>query len=212
MMLQTILRRWGMFHRKGAVLAFLFLISIALMVPTVAGATGNVNVFIGSKTLDKDDWAPVEDQGEFGVQFDISDQDWPVSIAVNFLTSTDDSGDDPLGLFSDYSADTQELQIGVKKIWDVGGRAHPFVGGGAALIRGSYSGPVIYAPYFTSEVSDSDSGLGAWATAGVFWTFGSRKGFNIGVEATWSKADLEILGADVDGGGLHLGLIMGFHW
>lgn len=199
-------------HSKGALVVFLLLAAMALMIPSAVGATGNVNVFFGSKTLDEDDWAPLEEQAEFGVQFDIAHEDWPVNIAVNFFTSEENSGDDILGLFADYWAETQELQIGVKKIWDAGFKAHPFVGGGAALVRGEFSGRVSSGPYYTGRANDSDTGLGAWANAGVFWTFGSRKGFNIGVEAAWSKADLELFGEDVDGGGTHLGLIMGFHW
>ena len=36
--------------------------------------TGNVNFTLGAKSLDKDDWAPVEDQGELGINVDFRKQ------------------------------------------------------------------------------------------------------------------------------------------
>ena len=55
--------------------------------------TGNVNFFLGQKTLDEDDWAPLDKQGEFGVLVDFKQQNWPVSIAIDFLGSADDGTD-----------------------------------------------------------------------------------------------------------------------
>lgn len=53
--------------------------------------TGNVNAFLGQKTLEENDWAPLDKQGEFGVLVDFRQPDWPVSIALDFLGSYDEA-------------------------------------------------------------------------------------------------------------------------
>lgn len=52
--------------------------------------TGNVNVFLGAKMLDKDDWEPVDEHFEAGVLIDFKQKSWPISIAIDFLRSSDE--------------------------------------------------------------------------------------------------------------------------
>jgi len=46
---------------------------------------GNVNLLLGAKTLEKDDWEPAEKQGEVGFELDFKRPDWPLSVALDLL-------------------------------------------------------------------------------------------------------------------------------
>ena len=41
--------------------------------------TGNFNLFLGGKALDKYEWEPTEEQDEYGVEVDFKQVGWPVS-------------------------------------------------------------------------------------------------------------------------------------
>ena len=97
--------------------------------------TGNINMFLGQKNLDKDDWEPVEEQGEFGIEVDFREKDWPVNIAIDVLASSDDQSIiDPFFGQVDLEGKTTEFNIGIRKIWDESS-VRPFIGGGLSYIR-----------------------------------------------------------------------------
>lgn len=160
--------------------------------------TGNFNLFVGQKSLDEDDWAPVEDQLEVGVEVDFRQKAWPVNIAVDFLYSSDEAD-----LFPGIEAEgkTWELDLGVRKIWDNFGIVHPFIGGGLAIVNGEVE---------VMGFSDDDTGLGFWLDGGV--KFAVTPNFNVGLEIRYSKADVTIAGVDADAGGWHIGGLVGYHW
>lgn len=159
--------------------------------------TGNINVFLGAKALDEEDWAPAENQGEFGIQVDFRPRNWVVNLAVDYLVG---SGDGNL-LGVEFESETSELNIGVRKIWEEFPHVRPFIGGGLSFIRGEFSG---------FGVSDSDSGTGIWFGGGVYWTLVEH--FNIGLDLKYSTAEVTLFGVDANAGGGHFGLLAGYHW
>ena len=163
--------------------------------------TGNINVFLGAKALEEDDWAPVEDHTEIGLKVDFRQQSWPVNIAIDFLFSSDD--DEALGI--DVEGETSELNFGVRKIWDQFPHVRPFIGGGISLIRAEFKGSLL-----GITVSDEDAGVGFWIDGGVYWTLGEY--FNIGLEAGISKAEVTLFGVDAEAGGGHFGVLAGYHF
>jgi hypothetical protein len=44
-------------------------------------------LFYGNKSLDKNDWAPLEKQSGFGVEAEFAKSDWPASAVVTYFTS-----------------------------------------------------------------------------------------------------------------------------
>jgi len=163
--------------------------------------TGNVNFFLGQKSLESDDWAPIDDQGEFGVLVDFKQNDWPVSIAIDLLVSADTTTE--FGV--EFTAITSELNGGVRKIWDISGSSvRPYIGGGLALISAD-----LEASDFTT-VSDDDNSIGIWLNAGIYWTLGQS--FNLGFDLRYSQAEVTVFDVDVEAGGTHAGLILGYHW
>ena len=164
-------------------------------------STGNVNFFLGQKTLDKNDWEPFEEQGEFGVLVDFKQESWPVSIAIDLLASLDEHTIS--GIETDAS--TSEFDIGVRKIWEVAGSSiRPFVGGGLAFINAEIEATNVV------SVSVDDSGTGIWLNGGVYWTLGQH--FNLGLQARYSKAEVTLAGIDGEAGGTHAGIMLGYHW
>jgi len=180
--------------------------------PTAAAdAEGHVNFFLGQKSLDSDDWDPVDKQGEFGAVMSFGMADWPVLIAVDVLTSGDEEDvfNGPFGP-AKLKAGTFEGAFGVRKIWD-SGSVHPYAGGGIALIGAGaeYEAGIL-------DVDADDAAVGIWLGGGVFWRLGSR--FNLGFDVRYSGADVDLdFGAgitqnDVKAGGFHGGITVGFGW
>ena len=172
--------------------------------------TGNVNVFLGAKVLDDDDWAPLDEHFEGGILLDFRNKSWPISIAIDVLYSKDDEDVSLAALnFGTFNANlegnTTELNLGVRKIWDNLSTIQPFIGGGIAFINAEIEGTAL-----GISVSDDDTGVGVWVDAGAYVTLAEH--FNIGVDARWSKAEVTLFNVDGEAGGWHVGLLLGYHW
>lgn len=165
-----------------------------------SGSSGNINFFIGTKSLEKSDWEPVDEHAELGVLVDFKAPDWPVSFAIDFLVSG--AKESQLGL--DIEGRTSEIDIGVRKIFDDhNSSVRPYIGGGLALISAE-----IEATNFS--ISDDDRSLGIWLNGGVYWTL--NQSFNIGIDLRYSKAEVTLFNVDGEAGGTHIGLMLGYHW
>ena len=163
--------------------------------------TGNVNFFLGQKTLDEDDWTPLDKQGEFGVLVDFKQQNWPVSIAIDFLVSADDETEP--GVFVEGA--TSEVDVGVRKIWEVANSSiRPYIGGGLAFIKAEFKGTT------SIIVIDDDIGTGAWFGGGVYWTLNQH--INFGLDLRYSQANVTLFDIEGEAGGTHAGIIFGYHW
>lgn len=195
------------------ILIFIFVFSIGGISPALAEEerwTGNVNFFLGIKTLDDDDWEPIEEQGEAGISVDFRQQSWPINLVVEYLHSASDEEDavvcDSLGCFNlEAEGETSEVNIGFRKIWDSDHTVRPFLGGGVSFMKAEFTLSALGV-----EVSASDSGMGFWLGGGVYWTLSDH--FNLGLEAKLSTADVNFEGIESDAGGFHLGLLAGYHW
>lgn len=199
--------------------AFSLLVLVVSSGPALAGdPEGHVNVFLGQKALDSDDWNPADKQPEFGVTMSFGRSDWPVFIVLDVLKSErEEDYLDPvlsnLGT-AKFTGATLEIAPGIRKIWNLG-RTRPYVGGGMALIKASaeYEYPTV--TYDAEETT-----LGPWLGGGVFWRLGSR--FNLGFDVRWSSGDVNlevnddnlfVLNAyNVKAGGLHTGVTFGIGW
>ena len=172
--------------------------------------SGNVNFFLGAKFLEEDDWEPVDEHVEGGILVDFKQQWFPFSIAIDLLYS---GNDQDMGVhvfgFGTFGAHvesrTTEVNLGIRKIWEKSETVRPFVGGGLAIINAELNSKALG----VSE-SDDDTGVGAWIDAGIYWTL--NKQFNIGVDARWSRAEVDLYGITGQAGGWHIGAMAGFHW
>lgn len=187
-------------------------------VPVSAG--GDANLWFGGKWLSDDELADadVDQQTQYGVALTL-DFDWSVDLAFDLTQSSgDDSRSLSPGSTLDTDVDTTELALGVRKLW--GEKLRPYVGGGLVWIELSadQTAQVSTGPGETTPVTvvdDSGDGLGLWLNAGVVYLLGSH--FNVGLDLRYSQAsvDLQPVGAqtlNLDAGGVHAGLLLGYHW
>lgn len=166
--------------------------------------SGNVNFFLGQKTLNDDAWESlgVEKQGEFGILIDFKKEDWPVSIALDFLGSSDKTTISGI----EFEGTTTEFDIGIRKIVEIPGSAlRPFIGGGFAFVKAE-----AVARRGALSVSVDDSATGFWFDAGAYVVISEH--FNLGVEARYSDAEVRFGTVDLEAGGRHVGVILGYHW
>lgn len=167
------------------------------------GLNNNVRLFTGEKQLDKDDWQSMESQGEFGLLMDFKKQEWPISIALDLFVSASDSYADDLINERGY---TSEIHLGARKIWDLQAvDIHPYIGGGIAFIGAGFE---LRESQGEIKEDDSDSSIGTWLGAGAYWNITSS--FNVGLDVRYSFSEVTIFDKDIEVGGMHAGLTVGF--
>ena len=198
-------------------LVFLIITCFLFSIPNLAicdESTGNVNFFWGTKQLDDDDWKPTDEHEELGILMDFKQKGWPVSIAIGYLSSSDeatisvyfwDLGTVPF----DMEAKTTELNFGIKKIWDDSPGLRPYIGCGLVLISTEIQ-MTGYFPGMDITVSDDDTAMGSWVEGGVYFTVSER--FSIGFNLRLSQAEVTMFGVEGEAGGTHTGLLLGFTW
>lgn len=176
------------------------LLLCALFITTSAYAsssdfTGNVNLFGGIKSINDDTWEAnnIDSQLEFGILFNIKQESWPISITADFLRSSETNEDSLKGT-------TTEFDLGITKHWEENSFT-PYVGGGIAIINAEIS---------LNAYNADETEVGVWGKAGIFTTLDD--GTNIGIEARYSHAETDFNGADVQIGGLHTGIFVGYHF
>ena len=180
------------------------------------GVVGNVNLLLGSKHLDSNDWringVNYDQQSEGGVLFDIADESWPVSLAVDLVGSAVKKSPPSY----DGTGSTAELDVGLRKIFNFpGSLLHPYVGGGLAFVTARYEEKASYYYYSSNNWHTQESGNGFWLNGGVYWSFWEH--FNVGLDVRYSKANVTLYdyygkAFKVDAGGKQAGLLMGYHW
>lgn len=149
------------------------------------------------------DWSPARDHAIFGlIDVDARGPGWPVAFAAQALLTFVDSEPE----FADGVADnagTYELNVGLRKVWRRG-QVEPFVGGGLSLLGASVSDFRCFdtVPACFQDQRDDDTTLGWWVGAGLFWDAGPARSY--GVHLQVSQGELELLGEDVQAGGVSL--------
>ena len=176
--------------------------------------TGNINVLIGQKWLDKEDWEPVDKLFQIGVQTDFRPVEWPVSIAADLVHGwAEETVDmfvyDPyLGYMTvpfNMEATGTEVHLGIRYIYEELQYLRPFIGVGPALMWATYEGSA-----YGYTVSDSDFTLGFWLGGGAYVTLAEH--LNLGIQTKYSYGKVELFDIDGEVGGWHVGGLIGFHW
>jgi len=172
--------------------------------------TGDINLFMGAKQLEEDDWEPLEEQDEYGIMLDFKQESWPISIAIDLLSSSDkQTGYYYIYGYGTISAtlegETSEFNLGIRKIWDGSPTIRPYIGGGIAMVSAE-----IKASTGGYTASDDDKAMGFWFGGGLYLTLTEH--FNLGLDFRQSKAEVTLFGVDGKAGGTHAGVFVGYHW
>ncbi|MCK5132634.1 MAG: outer membrane beta-barrel protein [Candidatus Sabulitectum sp.] len=164
--------------------------------------TGNINAFLGMKYFDSDDWMEeFQEQAEGGILFDIKKNGWPVCLVFESMYSMDE--DEVLGV--DIEVSTSEVFLGGGKTWAQNSTIRPFVRAGINIIA------VEQKNNFGSQSETFDeSATGYAVSGGVYWTLDQH--FNLGIGIRYSKAEIDFDTFEVEAGGTHSGLVIGYHW
>ena len=150
-------------------------------------------LYLGQRSLDEDDWEPVEDQLTLG--FDYSHE--AAGSAIGFEVGLFASGDDEEVAGADVEGPTLELSAGIRKTFAEGSRIRPYLGAGVAVINAE------------AEVggSDDDTSLAGYAHGGLGYQISDT--FVIGVDLrVLFGSDLEIAGVDTDADYGQLALVL----
>jgi opacity protein-like surface antigen len=190
-------------RRYGIMLTVVALV-LAFAATQIPAAKNSFNFFIGQKTIDDLEDIDLDSQFDFGIEMSFAGDDWPVAIAVDFLGSAA-SEDISYYYYGDYEVTSTnlELDFGVRKTWELASPVRPYVGGGIAMGRGE-----IEVDVDGFSFSDDENGVGWWIGGGVYWKLGDR--FNLGLNLRHSKIDIDLEGGDLDIGGTHIGLLLGW--
>lgn len=167
------------------------------------GWSGNIHLSIGVKSLEKYEWAPVDKHNGGGIEINFKKQQWPASIAIGFLVSTDEEYAQGIK----FEGETLELVIGGRKIWNIPFRTHLFIGAGLSYVTATFKGSSIWPKAF---ISDSDSVIGGWLDTGVYW--GLTGDLDMGIKLVYSKAEVTLFDISGDAGGLYYGFLVGYPW
>jgi opacity protein-like surface antigen len=187
-------------------ISFLLLASCAAAPAAVRPATAEgapseskpnrIALYLGQRSFDEDDYAPVEDQFTFGLEFAQEYRDSPVGWEIGLMGSADESS---VGGF-DVEGSTGEIYGGVRKSFG-SERIRPYVGAGVSFINSDFE--------VVGVGSDDDSSVGAYAHGGV--AFEITPSFLLGLDLRGLfGTDIEIAGFQTDADYLQFAIFAGF--
>ncbi len=162
----------------------------------------NLSAYLGHKSLNDSDWPRIDSQASFGVLFDFKKDRWPVSIALDLISSAE-AFDINVGSLRETSV-TFEQHFGVRKYF-MSDAFKPYVGGGVANIQGEIR--------ITNEgvrTKNNDNEVGYWLGVGAHYEFNSQ--LLLGVDLRYSKASGEVFEIEREMGGFHSGVTIGYSW
>jgi len=192
----------------------------------------------------RNDLGDAEQMNAFGIGVSYARPSWPVALAVDVLAASGDArgavdytyqiGNEAYAYVSgsglgSLDVDTFEVDLGVRKFWEVAKSASLYLGAGPSWVQadfqhrvnaslalldssmmqiGQLSGDVVL-------VDDDDNGFGYWANAGVLWRL---KRVSVAFDIRWSDAEVEMTN-DVfaitnkfNAGGIHFGAMVGYQF
>lgn len=163
----------------------------------------NVDILVGSKRASSD-WAPIETQGEFGIQTSLGPSKWPGALAFEIMSSYRAApGREPETRKIDYTGSSAEYAFGVRLLRKTSMKFRPQAGFGVSYIDARYTAETSSGEKF----ADADSAFGIWAGAALQLRLGRR--VNVGLSARYSAAEIELFGAAGNAGGFHAGITVG---
>lgn len=191
---------------------------MTLMLALLAGGTafaGNLNLSAGLRSLDDNDWEPVEDQDYLGATITFGPDDWPVLLAAGLYVSSEEddmriSGGVLQPIFGpvdvDVKADLAEVSFGVQFIGNRNGIVRPFIGGGLNYVQAD-----IELRSGSLEAEEDDESTGIYGEGGVFWRLGPAFNIGLNVRATLGN-EFDIEGEELDGEYIQGGVLLGWGW
>jgi len=170
---------------------------------------GNINVLLGQRNLEENDWKPVHEQALLGVEADFKGKNWPVSLLLGFSGSKEDDNAILINGFNVSNAklegSTREFFVGARKYFFPGDGLMPYLNGGISFIKAKIAGSIA-----GFGLSGDDSSTGLFFGGGAIYRFGS---FNIGFDLRLlTGSDLTIGAVSATADYSQFALIVGYGW
>ena len=186
--------------------------AIAVLVaaaPAFGRSEGTFDVFLGSKWLRTADWEPVERQPEGGILLAFAQERAPVRFAIEILASHDSADTtDPVAGPGRMTGSTIEYGVGIRKEWGRG-LFRPRIASGGALVEAR-----VERETQGSTFKRDHTGIGLWIAGG--FAFRIARHFDLGLELRYSKSTVDLSQGfedlQIEAGGLHGGLTLGYGW
>ncbi len=172
-----------------------------------AFAAGGFTIMYGNKSLEADNWRPVESQQEAGFSIEFQGPGWPVTAIASYLTSEGSATAYGPGYTLRIKGNTTEIGLGVRK-YLAENRIRPFIEAGLMRVTAKLSAEVT--GYYSGTASDSDSGNGFWLGAGINTLLSDA--WSIGFLGRISTADVTLGGLNGEAGGKHFNFTATYHF
>jgi hypothetical protein len=161
--------------------------------------------YLGVRGLDRDDWAPVEDQIAVGIEFvhEYPDDWFGYELAVFASGATKQNVQIGAGSFN-VRGRTSEFSAGLRKTFSSGpGSVSPYVGAGLSLIRAALKGDNggVFA-------EDDDTSAGVYVHGGIDFPIGPSLTLGVDLRAL-GGTDITIFGASAKADYAQLALVLG---
>ena len=82
---------------------------------------------------------------------------------------------------------------------------HPYIGGGIAFVGGGFER--------RSSIGggdNKDSTTGLWIGTGAYWNL--NQNINLGFDLRYTDAEISLFNTDIDAGGTHASITLGYNW
>jgi hypothetical protein len=169
--------------------------------------TGNINVMLGKKDVDNSDWNPITYLHEGAISLDIKEYSWPISLCTAYYVGTHSKSVDLYGYDVDLELTTKELDLGIKKIFSNESGFNFSLSSGVSAI----SVETLMSVDGIGDYVQDDNVIGLWLGSEVYYTICNV--FNVGMNFKYSAAQADFgSGSSVNVGGIHYGLLLGYHF
>lgn len=166
----------------------------------------NINFLVGSRGLDENDWEPVDQQLDFGIEADTYKPHGGIGAELGAHYSFDEGKAQILNEGeADVEGETWEVFAGARKTFPlVNDRLFPYVGMGLSYIHADFD-----ATLSNGSVSDDSATFGVYIRGGAYWNFVGN--WHAGLDfRRLIGTEVDILGIESDADYFQAALFFGF--
>ncbi len=182
-------------------LATMKLLVIGGRLASAEPVTATARLVRGQKWLDPRPWRPVHDQEDFGLEVTLGQPSAQIGAAVDLFISRAKDDHAEGGATVQAVGETIEICLGMRRSYG-SGWFRPYTGAGLMIARASLNLGTVDGPGATT-----DTALGYWFEGGLMVRLGRR--VDLGMLLRYSRVHVQLAGAETDGGGLHMGAVIG---
>ncbi len=171
-----------------------------------AGADlSSLNVLLGRRQLDEDDWAPIDEPGVLGLEYANERAGSAVGFEIGFSLAAAEEDEFVSGIGNvEFTNSFFEIYGGMRKTFFVDAGVRPYIGAGLAVISAA-----LEAESGGASVDDDETTFGGYAHGGVEFRITDNFRLGLDLRAVFGT-DLELFDVSGDADYTQLALVAGF--